>query len=130
MTPPEPAPELSDEVVRFIADYIDSVPQLEALLLLWDTAPRAWSVDELAGRIYVSPQATQDIASTLERRRLVRRDERGAYAFDPDAASAASMAEVAGTYRRRLAQVAGLIHSKASQGVLEFARAFRLKKEP
>lgn len=131
MTPSEPAlPEISEDVVRFIADYIDSVPQLEALLLLWDTAPRAWSIDELAARIYVSPQATQDIAAALERRRVLRRDERGAYAFDPEGASGARMAEVAETYRRRLAQVAGLIHSKASLGVLEFARAFRLKKEP
>ena len=130
MTPPELPPELSDDVVRFIADYIDSVPQLEALLLLWDTAPRAWSIDELAARIYVSPQITQDIVSALERRRLIFRDERGALAFSPEAPDAARMAEVSGTYRRRLSQVAGLIHSKASLGVLEFARAFRLKKEP
>jgi len=122
--------ELSENVVRFIADYIDSVPQLEALLLLRDTAPRAWSVEELAARIYVSPPATQDLANALERRRLVHRDDAGRFALHCEAADAATLAEVAGTYRRRLPQVAGLIHSKASLGVLEFARAFRLKKEP
>jgi Mn-dependent DtxR family transcriptional regulator len=106
------------------------VPQLEALLLLWDTAPRAWTLDELAARIYVSPQATQDIIAALERRRLIQREPSGSYAFDAAGVDASRIAEVAGTYRRRLAQVAGLIHSKASLGVLEFARAFRLKKEP
>lgn len=121
--------ELSENVVRFIADYIDSVPQLEALLLMWDTAPRAWSIDELAARIYVSPQTTVEIAGALERRRLITRNDQARYSFDPEADSA-RVAEVAGTYRRRLAQVAGLIHSKASLGVLEFARAFRIKKEP
>jgi Mn-dependent DtxR family transcriptional regulator len=126
---PTTQPEFSENVVRFIADYIDSVPQLEALLLLWDTAPRAWTLEELAARIYVSPQATQDIATALERRQLIRRDERGAYALNGEGVDGARMAEVAGTYRRKLAQVAGLIHSKASLGVLEFARAFRLKKE-
>src|ERR1043166_7058397 len=103
------AEELSDNVVRFIADNIDSVPQLEALLLLWDTAPRAWSLDELAARIYVSPQATQKIVSALERRRLIQRDPSGGYAFLAEGNDTAAIAEVAGTYRRRLAQVAGAI---------------------
>ena len=123
------AEELSDNVVRFIADNIDSVPQLEALLLLWDTAPRAWSLDELAARIYVSPQVTQNVVSALERRRLIQRDPNGGYAFLAEGNDTAAIAEVAGTYRRRLAQVAGAIHSKASLGVLELAGAFRLKKD-
>lgn len=39
------------------------------------------------------------------------------------------MPDVASTYARQLVRVAQLIHSKASLGVREFARAFQIKKD-
>jgi hypothetical protein len=121
--------ELPEDVVRFIADHIDSVPQLEALILIWDAAPRAWPVGELAARIYVPLGQTQQILADLERRKLVVTVPDG-FAFNAETPDAALFPKVAATYRRHLARVAGVIHSKASLGVLEFARAFRMKKEP
>jgi len=34
-----------EEVDRFILQYIDSVPQLEALLLAWESRPRQWTLN-------------------------------------------------------------------------------------
>jgi hypothetical protein len=39
------------------------------------------------------------------------------------------MENVDSIYRRELVRVAGMIHSKASSAVLDFARAFRFKKD-
>lgn len=122
--------ELPEEVLRFIADHIDSVPQLEALLLMWDTAPRDWNAEELARRIYVPPGAAAGILQDLQRHKLAIAGEDGAARFNPDSSVAAVVPAVSAIYRRQLARVAGLIHSKASVGVLEFARAFRITKDP
>ncbi len=39
------------EVDRFVLDEIESVPHIEALLILWNSRPSAWSVPELG--VYV-----------------------------------------------------------------------------
>ena len=49
---------MSEEWVRkavdqFIVNEIESVPHLEALLLLWNTRPRQWPMDEMAKALYV-----------------------------------------------------------------------------
>jgi Mn-dependent DtxR family transcriptional regulator len=121
--------DLPEDVIRFIADYIDSVPQIEALILLGDNPARAWTGPELADRIYVSAALAVDILSHLERRKLVVVAATGGFQFNTAGPDATLFPKVAATYRRHLARVAGMIHSKASLGVLEFARAFRIKKE-
>ena len=55
------SPEIPARVLQFLAGHIDSVPQLEALLLLWEDPQRLWSEEELAGRIYVG----RPVAATI-----------------------------------------------------------------
>jgi DNA-binding IclR family transcriptional regulator len=123
---------LPDHVLRFIVDRIESVPHLEALLLLWQTPERGWSLEEIATRVYVPREAAAQLLADLERHGMVK-IEAGA---DPSYRYAADweegkrlMPDVASTYARQLVRVAQLIHSKASLGVREFARAFQLKKD-
>jgi hypothetical protein len=65
------------EVDQFILDEIDSVPHLEALLLLWNTRPKQWSLEEMSKSLYVSPETTQTILHDLERQSLVTSSENG-----------------------------------------------------
>ena len=44
-------PEIPERVLQFLAERVDTVPQLEALLLLWENPQRQWSEEELAARI-------------------------------------------------------------------------------
>lgn len=118
--------DLTDEVVRFVTNRIDTVPHLEALLLLRDHAPRAWSESEIASRLYVPAAAARKILQDLQRSLLAAEAE-GAWTFAADAALAASVDEVAKAYRTRLSSVAYLIHSKGSPAMREFSRAFKLK---
>jgi hypothetical protein len=115
------------EVDRFILEEIDSVTQLEALLLLWNARPRQWKLDDLAAALYIAAEAAKSILDPLERRGLVAADQ-GAYAYRPGARDALVEA-VDRAYRRELVRISRMIHSKAPSSVLEFARAFRFKKK-
>jgi hypothetical protein len=126
------SPEIPARVLQFLAGHIDSVPQLEALLLLWEDPQRLWSEEELAGRIYVGRPVAAAILQSLQRQQLVTAEPAAAvrYRYDPQwDPSGEVMREVAATYRRQLVPLATFIHSRASTAVREFARAFDLKKD-
>ncbi|HVT36815.1 MAG TPA: hypothetical protein VHE37_14590 [Nevskiaceae bacterium] len=118
---------LADDVVRFIENRIDSVPELEALMLLRDSAPRSWSAGEIAARIYVEPAQAAALLQNLERKKLLLAAEAG-FRFREEDPDAAIFERVAAAYRGNLVAVASLIHSKSSAAVREFARAFRFKE--
>lgn len=122
----------SEQVDRFVVDEIDSVPHLEALLLLWRRAPNLLSVAEIAKQLYISPGQGASVIEDLLRRGLIARDQSGAAGFFYDMHSEERnrlLAAVDATYRRELIRISGIIHSKASPGVRAFANAFRFRKD-
>ena len=122
-------PQIPDNVLQFIAERIDSVPQLEALLLLWENTQRSWTDEEVAARIYVSRAVAAQILLSLQRQNLVT-SESAHYQYNPQwDPTGQVMPDVAAAYRRHLVQLATFIHSRASTAVREFARAFDLKKD-
>lgn len=126
------SPEIPARVLQFLAERIDTVPQLEALLLLWQDPQRLWSEEELAGRIYVGRQVAATIMQALQRQQLITAEPAATirYRYDPQwDPSGEVMPEVAAAYRRHLVPLATFIHSRASTAVREFARAFDLKKD-
>jgi DNA-binding transcriptional regulator LsrR (DeoR family) len=124
----DPIPE---HVLRFLIDRIDSVPHLEALLLLWQNPEQDWSPEQVATRLYVSRETAAQLLEDLYRHGVVKATAAPAlYRYAADWADGPRlMPELAATYSRHLVRVAQLIHSKASPGVREFARAFQLKKD-
>ena len=126
-----PSPEIPARVLQFLAERIDTVPQLEALLLLWESPQRQWSEEEVAARIYVGRPVAATILQALQRRQLVTTEPGSpGYRYNPQWDPGGEvMPEVAAAYRRHLVQLATFIHSRASTAVREFARAFALKKD-
>jgi hypothetical protein len=125
------SPDIPPRVLQFLAERIDSVPQLEALLLIWEDPQRLWSENELAARLYVSNQVATLIVQSLERQQLVTVELASAAQYRYNAAwdpTGEIMPEVAASYRRHLVPVSTFIHSRASTAVREFARAFEFKK--
>lgn len=116
------------QVDQFILEEIDSVPHLEALLLLWRRRPQRWSVEEMARSLYISAEAAGAILHDLKQRGMVTMDEES-YSYDPAFKDSGLMEEVDRTYRRELVRISRMIHSKASPAVREFARAFKFKKD-
>jgi hypothetical protein len=118
-------------VVEFLSENIDTVPQLEGLLLLWQAPGKPWSVEELARRLYVSNEEAAAIIRALQMRALIVSDgQPNAYRYSADwDVSGTLMAEVAQAYRHNLVHITKFIHSRASSAVRAFARAFDLKKD-
>jgi hypothetical protein len=121
--------QLDDAVLRFIDQYIDTVPHLEGLLLMWQSPARAWSVEQLAARIYVAPAVAKVILDDLLRHGMVQAQGIPAlYAFDSQwDATRQILPRVAQVYGKQLRRIATLIHSKGPRSVRDFARAFKLK---
>lgn len=115
---------------RFILDEIDSVPHLEALLLLWSSRPQSWSDEELGKRLYLENSAAMAILEDLQRRGLIAavpREPRQ-FRYEPSERDGL-LAAVETAYRMDLVRISTMIHRKAPASVLEFARAFRFTKE-
>ena len=118
-------------VIRFILDQIESVPHLEALLLLRDTCPRKWTISDLSKRLYIGRDAARGLLDDLVRRELVHRDAEGtSYLYKAASEEQDQLiARVDEMYRRQLVRISQLIHSKPSAAVRDFARAFRFTKK-
>lgn len=124
-------PGIPADIGAFIADRIDTVPQLEALLMMSARPEVSWTVEEISARTYINLPAARLVLESLQGRGLVAPDAAGrGYAFKPhNPADAGLVARVGEFYRSNLVLVATTIHEKASASVREFARAFDFKKE-
>lgn len=120
------------EVLQFILERLETVPHLEAALLIWQNQSVEWTADLLASRIYVSSARGRSILEDLARQGMLRKREPDGEVFMYDPAWDAErgmLPRIADLYRRQLVRVTKLIHSKGSSSVREFARAFQIKKE-
>lgn len=120
------------QVDQFILEQIDSVPHLEALLLIWNTRPRDWSINDMAKSLYVRAEVAERVLNDLAQRELIMRvpEASGTFRYDSNSEQRNSlMHKIDDSYRRELVRISGMIHSKASVAVRDFARAFRFKKD-
>ncbi|MGA7913827.1 MAG: hypothetical protein WCA00_01230 [Candidatus Acidiferrales bacterium] len=121
-----------DEVYQFIFENIDSVPHLEALLLLWNSRPAKWSPQDLAKRLYIQRNAARDLLQDLSREEIIAPVAETAEQYYYQTKSPEMdrlIARVDETYRKEIVRVSTLIHSRASSAVRDFARAFRFTKK-
>lgn len=116
------------QVDRFVIEEIDSVPHLEALLLLWNSRPKRWLPEEMVKALYLTTEYTQSVLQELVNRKLAS-SEAGRYAYEPDPERDKVIEALDRVYRREIIRISNMIHSKASPAVRAFARAFRLKKD-
>jgi hypothetical protein len=127
---PESGPET--DVYEYILDKIESVPHLEAVILLWNSRPVGWTAEELASRIYVPPDRTNQILQDLIRQQFVQQGvgSPARFSYLPRSEEQDDwMFRVDTAYRREIVRISTMLHSKASPSVREFARAFRFKKD-
>lgn len=117
------------EVQRFITSKIDSVPHLEALLLLWNTRPQNWTAENVAARLYIAPNEANNLLQDLCSEGLIIAGPEQ-YCYQSTVGDLDELIEaVDRTYRREIVCVSKMIHSKAPTAVRDFARAFRFTKE-
>jgi hypothetical protein len=123
----EPVP---DDVRRFVLTSVPSVPYLEALLLFRSQPQERWDLRSVARRLYVTEHKAEELLRELEAGGLARR-EADAWQYAPQDPALAAMADrLAHLYTSRLVEITALIHSRVDRRAMQFADAFRIKKEP
>jgi uroporphyrinogen-III synthase len=115
-------------VADLIADRLDSIPELEAVLLLRENRAREWTAEDAGRRLYVSTTVAAHLLGELQARGFFARTGE-VYRYAPESeALAASVDELAVAYARHLVAVTQLVHAKPRRDVRDFANAFRLRK--
>ena len=120
--------DIPDDLREFITQQIDSIAQLEALLLLRDNAPDAWSSDRIAARLYVDEGESARLLNDLHQKGFLNQSDAGFYFSCRTPELETMVTRLAQLYRQMLIPVTNLIHSKQKR-IQQFADAFRLRKE-
>jgi hypothetical protein len=106
---------IPDDIKQFIIAGIDSVAQLEALLLLRTGAHEKWEIPVVARRLYITEQETSAVLKRLCDQGLVMMNgnEPLLFQYRPKSVELARMIDrMAEVYKKQLVPVTNLIHSK------------------
>ena len=122
---------IPEDVRRFILTSIDSIAQLEALLLLRHHAPQKWACAQVAERIYISEPQAAALLAKLEARGFILTGglDPTEFSYQPKTEEMArSIDQLAESYSKYLVPVTNLVHQKSRRDITEMADAFKLKK--
>lgn len=115
------------EVREFLLARIDSIAQLEALLLLYENPHQLWTPDQVAKRLYITSFAAEHLLATLSAIGLLSCDGTACRFSGEPPKLVRTIELLRFHYRKHLIPVTNLIHGKPSR-VQEFAEAFKLRK--
>ena len=121
--------DIPPDIRAFIVQRIDSVVQLELLLLLHANAARSWSADEIARELRIEASAAQEQLDLLTSRGLLQLVDASARRFEYASSNAdqnATMTRLAAEYANRRVTMISFIYSKPTDTLRSFADAFRL----
>ena len=124
---------IPDNIKQFVLKNIDSIAELEGLLMLRSHPQKEWTMEMLARSLYIGePQAMLLLARLLEQGFIVVKGSDAAprYQYQPKSAEWRDRVEqLAELYKKYLVPITNLIHSKPKSRVQKFADAFRLRKD-
>jgi len=116
------------ELRAFVLRYIDSVGALEALLIMRAAPATRWTPENLAPRLYTTPDEARGFLARLAEDGFLA-EEAGGFQFRCAAPELErSLDALAAFYPHNLIAVTNLIHSRPRR-IREFADAFKLKKD-
>ncbi len=124
--------EFPNEIEQFLQQQIESLGQLEALLLLKQDEQRLWDSAELSKALYTSADVCAGLLADLERRGLlgVTATAPLRYRYQPADEKLRRVVDQLDTiYQQRRVAVVTKIYSKPVGKVQTFADSFRLRRE-
>jgi AraC-like DNA-binding protein len=120
---------LSDEVHRLLGLPIDSVEELEVLLLMRRSPEGRWTAEEMARELYSHPTSITRRFQRLLGSGLLGETAPGQVQYAPRSVELdQTVAGVAEAYRERRVAVVSLIASKPIANVKAFSDAFRFRR--
>jgi predicted transcriptional regulator len=124
---------IPDEIKNFLLANIESILQLEALLLLRRHQDQKLSCETIAERLYVSSSDASGALRKLVVRGLIMMEIKGeSSVFQYNYANQAviqAVDRVADVYSNYLIPVTNLIHNRPLKSLQEFSDAFKLREE-
>jgi hypothetical protein len=122
-------PVIAENVLRLVDAAIDSVADLEAILLLAENPSKHWNAALVAGRLYLSEAEAALCLERLKLRGIAEPASDGCFRYLPASPElAADISDLRETYRTQLITLTKLIHSKHRTSAQKFSDAFRLWK--
>ncbi|MEO7863992.1 MAG: hypothetical protein ABIU05_26890 [Nitrospirales bacterium] len=123
---------IPEEVQRFLVDQIDSIAELEALLILREHRDQSCPCGLVADRIYVSEEVTAGLLVKLAKRGFLTTDGMtpASFRYAPCSQEMARLLDqLAEVYVKYLVPVTDLVHKKSRRNIQGIAEAFTFKKE-
>jgi hypothetical protein len=121
------------EVQRFVLDRIDSIAQLEAILMMRNSPDTWWPSSTLAERLYIADETCRAELDALRQQGLVRGREEDigwSYRYAPSNGDLREFVDrLVYYYAHHLVPISNLIHGKPRTRIHEFSDAFALKKK-
>jgi hypothetical protein len=124
---------LSPEVEDFITKYIESLEELEVLLLLSNSPDKSWSPKAVDEEIKSSLTSVEQRLQRLASNGLlnVTNNPELAYQYQPATpATAEAVKAVASAYKERRLKVIEFLFSKPISPLQRFSDAFKIRKDP
>ena len=119
---------LPEDIREFVLARIDSIAEMEALVMLCRAPETAWSAEQVGARLYIPAEQARRILERLRSHGIAEREAdawRSAALPEPRAATVRRLVEL---YATHLIPITNLIHTKPSR-IHQFADAFQLRKK-
>ena len=121
----------SEELERFIKEQIRSLEQLEILLLLSSAPGKKWTEQAVYEVIKSRRASVSARLNELVSQKLLSTATATVFTFSPESETVKRLLqELAVAYKQRPVRVVELLYSRPPDAVQEFAKAFKLRKEP
>ena len=119
---------IPDDLRDFILRHVDSITQLEALILLRAHPDTDWDAKQTAARLYASSQEVAEVLARLCADGLLACNGE-LYRYHCETAELRAMVDrLADAYSRHLIPVTNMIHAKPRR-IRQFADAFKFRKD-
>lgn len=121
------------DIRQFVLDRIDSIGELEALLLLRNSPDTWWEDAAVAQRLYLGTEQGRSILAKLETAELLisQGEAPSRWRYRPQSGDLREMVDrLAYYYTKHLVPMSNLVHEKSKIRIQEFSRAFELPETP
>jgi hypothetical protein len=123
--------ELSEKLKSFVTTCIDSVEQLQVLILLLEDTGKGWRVNEIAQRLRSVDSSITKRLEDLYVRKVIRRNssDPSEYAFEliqPEFRDV--IFELATVFKARPYKIVDLIYERPREAIRAFSETFNFKK--
>lgn len=124
--------DIPEEVIRFLAEYIESLFQLEVLLLVQAHPETAWTAERVDRETRIGLESVKGLLAMFEKRGLLSYgpDPELSYRYQPETEELdRAIKLLAVTYKKRRVKVTSFIYSSPLDKIRDFAEAFRMRKD-